>query len=362
MRLIEPLGLLHGQAAADAVAAGLALPLAGGPGAFSLVRLHEANPHSGPLPEREGEQQSPLPPGEGCVRAIAAIPPGWSAELVRLTAAPPPWAGLPSDRPLVMGILNVTPDSFSDGGLHADAAEAIAHGRRLAAEGADLIDVGGESTRPGAQETPAELEQARILPVVRALAADGIVVSVDTRHASTMAAALDAGARAVNDVSGLAFDPATRGLLRARGCPVVVQHMRGVPTTMAGLARYDDVAVEVTRELGRCLAAAGLAPGQVPGQVMVDPGIGFAKLPEHNLILLARLAVLLNLGCRVLVGASRKGFLGAMAGEPAPAARVPGSLAAGLAAVLGGAAMLRVHDVAATVQALRVWTGIADAA
>ncbi len=357
MRLIEPLGLLHGAAARAAVAAGVALPLAGGPGAFSLARLHEAGPHPGPLPEGEGAGSLSLWERAG-VRAVAAIPPGWSVERARITAAPPAWAGLPTDRPLVMGILNVTPDSFSDGGLHAATADAVAHGYRLLAEGADLIDVGGESTRPGAAEVPASLEQARILPVIRALAAEGAVVSVDTRHAATMAAGLDAGARIVNDVSGLAFDLRAADVVRERRCPVVVQHMRGVPATMADLARYGDVAVEVTRELAARLDAAGLDPALV----MVDPGIGFAKLPPHNLEMLARLPLLLNLGCRVLVGASRKGFLGAAAAEPEPASRIPGSLAAGMAAVLGGAAMLRVHDVAATVQALRIWTGIADAA
>ncbi len=337
MRLIEPLGLLHGRPARDAIAAGFALPLAGGPAAFALARLH------GPA---------------GAVLPVQAIPPDWTAELGRLTAAPPPWAGLPVDRPLVMGILNVTTDSFSDGGLYAATAAAIDHGRRLAEEGADLVDVGGESTRPGSLETPVSLEQDRVLPVIRTLAGEGIVVSVDTRHAETMVAALDAGAAIVNDVSGFGFDARAAAVVRERGCPVVVQHMRGVPATMNQDARYEDVAMEVTLELAERLASTRLDPALV----MVDPGIGFAKLRPHNLQVLARLPVLLNLGCRILVGASRKSFLGATAGEPEPAARVPGSLAAGLAAVLGGAAMLRVHDVAATVQALRIWTAIADAA
>ncbi len=360
MRLIEPLGLLFGRAATEAIAVGLALPLAGGPAAFSLLRLHEASPHPSPLPQGGEGELHPLPRlrERAGVRAIAAIPPDWSDELCRITTAPLPWAGLPTDRPLIMGILNVTPDSFSDGGRHAGLEAAIAHGKNLVAEGADLVDVGGESTRPGAAETPPELEQQRVLPIVQALARAGVTVSIDTRHASTMQAALDAGARIVNDVSGLAFDPEAAMLMREQDCPVVIQHMRGTPATMAGLARYEDVAVETTRELAARIAAAGISPARV----LADPGIGFAKLPHHNLELLARLPILLNLGCRVLVGASRKGFLGATAGEPEPAARVPGSLAAGLAAVLGGAAVLRVHDVAATVQALRVWHKIFGAA
>jgi dihydropteroate synthase len=338
LRLIEPLGLLHGRAAADACAAGLAHRLAGGPAAFSLARLHEG--------------------GSARLVRTADIPDDWREALARVTAARPAWAGLPTDRPLVMGILNVTPDSFSDGGLHDAPDAAVAHGRRMMAAGADLIDVGGESTRPGAAEVPAADEQHRVLPVVRALAGYGIPVSIDTRHAATMAAALEAGAAIVNDVSGLNFDPAAAPLLRGSAVPVVIQHMRGTPADMAEQAFYADVALDCTRELETTIAAAGLDRARV----LADPGIGFAKLPQHNLEVLARLPVLLNLGCRLLVGASRKGFLAAAAAEPTPAARLPGSLACALAAVLGGAAMLRVHDVAATVQALRVWQGIADAA
>lgn len=334
MRLIEPLGLLHGRAASDAVAAGIALPLAGGPAAFCLARLHDAD--------------------GGALVPAADIPPGWRDALAILTAAPPPWAGLPTGRALVMGIVNATPDSFSDGGRHDRPEAAVAHARALVAQGADLVDVGGESTRPGAAEVPADLEQARILPVIRALAADGIVVSVDTRHAATMRAALDAGAAIVNDVSGLAFDPAAAPLLRAETCPVVIQHMRGTPATMAGLAQYGDVVVETTRELDARIRASGIARHRV----LADPGIGFAKLPHHNLELLARLPLLLNLGCRILVGASRKGFLGEIGAEPEPSRRMPGSLATAMAAVLGGAAMVRVHDVAETVQALKVWQAI----
>ena len=257
-----------------------------------------------------------------------------------------------------MGIINVTPDSFSDGGLHADAGHAIAAGRAMAAAGADILDVGGESTRPGSAPTPPDQERARILPVVRALAADGHVVAVDTRNAATMAAALDAGARIVNDVSGLAFDPKALPLAAARGCPVVLMHMRGVPATMQSLAQYDDVVADVARELAARLAAARAA-GVAPENIALDPGIGFAKGPGHNEQLLARLPVLLNLGCRLVVGVSRKGFIGRLSGQPQPQLRLGGSLAAGLLALLGGASVLRVHDVPETVQAIRVWSAIA---
>ncbi len=253
-----------------------------------------------------------------------------------------------------MGILNVTPDSFSDGGRHADP---VAAGLRMLADGADILDIGGESTRPGALETDAATEQARVLDVIAALAATGAKLSVDTRHAATMARALDAGALIVNDVSGFTHDPEAAALVRERGCPVIVMHMRGTPATMTGLASYDDVARDVTAELAGRLGALRLARGQAA----VDPGIGFAKGPGHNEALLARLPILHNLGCRVVVGVSRKGFLGRLTGVERPDSRTAGSLAAACAAVLGGAAVLRVHDVAATVEALRVWRGIAEA-
>ncbi len=255
-----------------------------------------------------------------------------------------------------MGILNVTPDSFSDGGRHADAAAAIAAGREMLVAGADIIDVGGESTRPGAQEVDASVEQDRVLPVIKALAGDGATLSIDTRHAATALAAVRLGAAIINDVSGFSFDPAFRPMLE--GCPaaLIAMHMRGDPRTMQRRAWYGDVAEDVLRELQETVR---LLP---PGRVAVDPGIGFAKAAGHNEALLARLPILLNLGCRIVVGVSRKGFIGRSSGEADPRRRLPGSLAAGLAAALNGASVLRVHDVAATIQALRVWQAIDAAA
>ena len=330
--LIEPLALLHGPGAAEAVAAGHAAWLAGGPTAFALGRVI----------------------GEGAIRPVRDLP---QEALARLTQAPPNWDGLPGDRPLVMGIVNVTPDSFSDGGVHAATDRAIAAGRAMWAAGADVIDIGGETTRPGSHPTAPEVEQGRILPVIRALAAEGAVISVDSRNAASMALALDAGARIVNDVSALAHDPCAPPLVAARRCPLVLMHMRGTPATMQGLTQYDDVAADATRELAASLAAAEAA-GIDRASIALDPGIGFAKGAGQNEALLARLPVLLNLGCRILVGVSRKGFIGRLSGENEPKQRLPGSLAAGLAALLGGAAILRVHDVAETVQAVRVWQGI----
>ena len=266
---------------------------------------------------------------------------------------PPPWSGLVWDRPAVMGILNMTPDSFSDGGLHADPSRAIAAGLEMAATGADIIDVGGESTRPGAALVTAAEEQARVVPVIKALAAAGLRVSVDTRNATTMAAALDAGAVIVNDVSALAHDPAAARLVASRGADVVLMHMRGEPATMNAYARYRDVAVEVARELAIRVEAA-LQAGIAPQRMAIDPGIGFAKTGEHNLELLNRLPILLNLGLPVLVGVSRKSFIGKISLVEDPMKRLPGSLAAMLFAVARGAAILRVHDVAETTQALRV--------
>lgn len=336
MRLVEPLGLLSGWAAHDVVAAGLALPLAGGPSAFTLARLL-------------GGTTAGIVP-------VAAIPSEFSEAVECVTSARPAWAGLPGDRPLVMGILNLTPDSFSDGGSYANPKLAVAAGQRMRDEGADIVDIGGESTRPGAIEVTPEVEQRRILPVIEALALEGAVISVDTRHAATAAAALRAGARIVNDVSGFTFDAGLAAVAAGHDAAIVAMHMRGTPETMQHLASYRDVAEEVVAELDAAIRRLPMARASI----LVDPGIGFAKGVGHNEALLARLSLLLNLGCRVLVGVSRKGFVGRIAGVSDPRARLPGSLAAGLAAVLGGASILRVHDVAETVQALKVWRAVVN--
>ncbi len=334
MRLIEPLGLLYGHAARDAVAAGLAQALAGDRMAYTLARLIESD-------------------GSAHLIAAGSLPDGWQPEAAALARAPPDWAGLNHAGVAVMGILNATPDSFSDGRDHLDPGRAVAAGIEMAAAGATLLDVGGESTRPGATPVAPEQEQARILPIIRALDELGVAISVDTRNAVTMAAALDAGARIVNDVSALEHDPDAPPLLARRDCPVVLMHMRGTPETMGDLANYDDVARDVTLELAARIAAAEAA-GIERERIAVDPGIGFAKHERHSRELLRRLPILLNLGCRIVVGVSRKGLIGRIAGVEAPKLRLPGSLAAGLAAVAGGASVLRVHDVAATVQAVRV--------
>jgi dihydropteroate synthase len=269
------------------------------------------------------------------------------------------WAGLRLDRTLVMGILNVTPDSFSDGGSRMAAETAVAAGLAMAADGADIVDVGGESTRPGAEPVPPDLEQERVVPVIRGLAAAGIAVSVDTRNASTMREALAAGARIVNDVSGLTYDPRGAGVVAEHGCPVVLMHMRGTPATMGEQAIYRDVVAEVRAELARRVAAA-IEAGVRPERIAIDPGIGFAKQAEHSVAVLRGLSEIAGpgsplLGYPLLVGVSRKSFIGRLTGEALAERRLGGSLAAGLFAVLRGASILRVHDVRETVQALDVW-------
>lgn len=258
-----------------------------------------------------------------------------------------------------MGVLNVTPDSFSDGGSYPDAEAAIAAGLAMVEAGADIVDVGGESTRPGAVQTDPVTEQTRVLPVVRGLAARGVRVSIDTRHAATMALALDAGATIVNDVTALAFDPDAVGVVAARDCAVVLMHTRGTPATMNAAAVYRDVAAEVIAELARRVAVAE-ASGIARARIAIDPGIGFAKLLPHSMALLRRLPELAVLDLPVVVGVSRKSFLGRIGCEAAPRRRLPASLAAGLFAVQGGAHVLRVHDVPETVQALRVWRALTE--
>jgi dihydropteroate synthase len=259
---------------------------------------------------------------------------------------------------LVMGILNATPDSFSDAGCHLDPVEGIAAGTQFVAEGAAILDIGGESTRPQAVPPPVTEEIRRVLPLVSGLTDIGAFLSVDTRRAPVMAAALDAGAHMINDVSGLAFDPGAIPLLADRSCTIALMHMRGTPATMQTLTSYGDVAVDTVRELALRVEAA-VAGGIERSRIVVDPGIGFAKTGAQSVELLRRLPILVNLGCRILLGVSRKSFIGRLANEPTPDRRTPGSLAAAAAALAIPGLILRVHDVRATSQFVRVLQGIA---
>jgi dihydropteroate synthase len=247
----------------------------------------------------------------------------------------------------LMGIVNVTPDSFSDGGLFLDPERAIAHGLELAAAGADILDVGGESTRPGAAPVPAEEELRRVGPVLEALAggaAAGVAVSIDTAKASVAAAALDAGAEIVNDVTALRSDPDLAALCAERRSTVILMHMLGTPRTMQEDPRYDDVVDDVRAFLAERIEAA-VDAGIAEGQIWIDPGIGFGKTVAHNLEILRRLGELRDLGRPVVVGASRKSFIGRLTGREVTD-RVGGTIAANVVALAHGADVLRVHDVA----------------
>ncbi|WP_422734609.1 dihydropteroate synthase [Micromonospora sp. WMMD558] len=261
--------------------------------------------------------------------------------------------------PVVMGVLNVTPDSFSDGGRYADLDAAVAHGVRLRADGAHLVDVGGESTRPGADRVDAETEAARVLPVIRELAAAGVRVSIDTTRARVADLAVAAGAAVVNDVSGGLADPDMARVVRDAGCPWVLMHWRGHSRTMRELARYGDVVADVRAELAQRVEAA-LGAGVSADRIVIDPGLGFAKTAAHNWELSARLPELLDLGFPLLFAASRKSYLGTLLAAPDGTPRPTGgreiaTVATSLLAVAAGAWGVRVHDVRATVDALAVW-------
>ena len=254
-----------------------------------------------------------------------------AADRIELLTAPrAPFAGLAPDRPRLMGVVNVTPDSFSDGGLFTDPEQAVDHGLRRVEEGADIIDVGGESTRPGATPVTAAEEMTRVLPVVRGLANAGARVSIDTRHATVMRAAIDAGATVVNDVTALTGDSDAIAAVRDTGVSVVLE-----------------------RRVAVCLKA-----GIPRARIAVDPGIGFGKSVAHNLALMRNAAIFHGLGCVVLYGLSRKSFIAKLSHGERPTDRLPGSIAAGMAAISRGVQLLRVHDIAATMQALAIWRAL----
>ncbi len=256
-----------------------------------------------------------------------------------------------------MGVINVTPDSFSDAGDHVSPADAIGYGRRLIEEGADLLDIGGESTRPGAESVAPAEELRRVEPVLRGLADSGGALSIDTKHAIVMRSALAAGATMINDVSALRDDPECLPLAAGSTAKVVLMHRQGEPADMNRSPRYDDVLLDVydflEARVETCCAA-----GLDRSRIIIDPGIGFGKKSHHNLALLRGLALFHGLGCPILLGVSRKGLTGAQERQYAPKARWPGSLAAVLWAISQGVQILRVHDVAKTRQAIAIWQAI----
>ena len=330
------------------------LPLAGGPLRFSavhvIVRRHDRIDRSVLAVDRLADW--------GAAHGVAS---DLALRLDRLTRARPPLGSLPPEPPLIMGIINVTPDSFSDGGQFFDAGVAVDHGLSLWHAGADILDVGGESTRPGAMPVTVADEAARVLPVVRRLADAGATVSIDTRNAAVMSAAIDAGARIINDVTALTGDPESMGVAAASGLTVILMHMQGDPRTMQQGPRYIDVTLDIYDYLDARLQDCREA-GIAADQLVVDPGIGFGKTLEHNLSVLDRCALFHGLGCPVMIGASRKSFIAkASQGESADR-RLPGSLAAAQTALDRGVQLLRVHDVAETAQARAMWRAIGTAA
>ena len=337
-----PAAPVRGRTAHAMVEAGTARWLAGGPAAFTHLDILEPN-------------APPVLIALGDLEVWLAQRPSWRrlalATLATISAPRPPWGGLALDRPRLMGVVNVTPDSFSDGGRFFDATRAIEHGRALIAAGADMIDIGGESTRPGAAALDAEEELRRVIPVVRALAATGAAVSIDTRRARVMLAALAAGARAVNDVTALAGDPDSLAVVARSDAAVVLMHMQGEPATMQCDPRYADVLGEVGDFLRARIAACERA-GIARKRILVDPGIGFGKTLAHNLELVAHLAAFHALGTGLMLGASRKSFIARASRGEDTEHRLAGSLAAALGAVEQGAQWLRVHEVAETRQAL----------
>jgi dihydropteroate synthase len=326
----------------------------GGPPAIAVAGRADLHFAAAELIERDGTGVHRRVVGAAELMAAAGV--DERALLQRLGRPREPLAGIALDRPRLMGVVNVTPDSFSDGGRYGTTHAAVAHALQLEAEGADILDIGGESTRPGSDPVELEEECRRVLPVIAALAKKSRArLSVDTRKAEVMRRAALEGAQIVNDVSALTHDPRSLEVAAKLGLPVILMHARGDPRTMQDKPAYDDVVLDVYDALEAWVAACERA-GIPRARLVVDPGIGFGKNLAHNLALLGSLSVLHGLGCGVMLGASRKSFVGQLTGAAA-GDRLPGSLAAALLGAAQGVQLLRVHDVAATRQALAVWEG-----
>ncbi|ODS03709.1 dihydropteroate synthase [Methyloceanibacter marginalis] len=339
---LRPIGFLYGPPAEAAIEDGLALPLAGGPIAFTAAVVIEGDPAS---------SQRRLVSVEALEESRDA---GLGAVLERVTAPRPPFAGLSLARPTLMGIVNVTPDSFSDGGLYDETEGAVTHAAELASEGAEIVDLGGESTRPGSDTVADDDELSRVVPVLEELKGSPAVISIDTRKSAVARAAAKAGARILNDVSALTYDPACLDVAAEEGLDVVLMHAQGVPKTMQDNPTYDDVVLEVFDYLEARIEACEAA-GIGRARIAADPGLGFGKTLGHNLAVLANLSLFHGLGVPLLVGASRKRFIGGLGQNKDPKSREPGSHAAAIASAAQGVQILRVHDVAGSRQALAVW-------
>lgn len=337
--LVNPTGLLTGPAASAAVAAGGAFYLAGGPVAFSQVEI---------LSVETG----------GILTEIAALD-GYTGDLSTLTAPRALFAGVDLAVAVSMGIVNVTPDSFSDGGDYSDPAIAIDHALKLAEDGAAIVDIGGESTRPGAEPLSVADEIARVMPVIEAAVAAGVTVSIDTRRAEVMKAAIGAGAKIVNDITALAGDPDALDAVAGSDASVILMHMQGTPETMQAAPQYRlasfDICHWLNARVNTCIDA-----GIPRERIAVDPGIGFGKTDKHNTEILFRAGVFHAIGCALVFGVSRKSFIGRIAGIDDPRDRLPGTIAATCAALDRGVQIHRVHDVGETRQAISIWNAVHD--
>lgn len=320
-------------------------PLAGGPYGFSRCIRALRDGQGGVL--RENVALDELE-GEGAI------------DLERLTAPRAPFAGVDMTGPSVMGIVNVTPDSFSDGGERFATEKAIADGLAMWEAGVAFVDVGGESTRPGAEPVPDTEEKRRVLPVIQELSAAGVRVSIDSYHASVIEAAIEVGAAVVNDITALTGDSRSLKVVAESGLPVILMHMQGRPQTMQKSPAYDDVTLDIFDFLEQRIACC-LEAGIARERIAVDPGVGFGKTLDHNLELLNRLAAFHALGCPVLLGASRKTFISQVCGKLEPGERVSGTMATLLAGWSRGVQMHRVHDVDEALQTLKVWQAIEGA-
>lgn len=352
---VLPAGIVSGEPAAAAIIGGHGWPLADGRLAFTsagIVWPEDGQYWIGMAPYAELVAWAEAE-GEDMARHIGQV-------VQRIGARRAEWAGLPLDRPRIMGIVNATPDSFSDGGRNLVAQTAIANALAMVEAGADIIDVGGESTRPGAEPVSVDEEIQRVEPIIRALAEWKVTVSVDTRHAPVMQAALAAGARIINDVTALE-GPGSLEVAAQSGAAVILMHMQGQPQSMQADPRYQCAPLDVYDYLAARIAACEAA-GIPRSRIMADPGIGFGKNAVHNAQILANLPLLHGLGCPLLLAASRKTFVAHLSQGETPLHRLPGTLAAHLAGLNAGMQCLRVHDVPETVQAVKIWQAMSAAA
>ncbi len=335
---INPVGLLSGAAASKAVTEGFAVPLAGSEVAFLSV-----------------ETFCRLPDGKFECRMVPAS--SSDIDLTRLTEEREAFGGVRLNKPVVVGILNVTPDSFSDGGDFMKPKDAISRATTLVTEGADIVEIGAESTRPGATPLEEREELERLLPVVEGALAAGIRVSVDTRRANVMKSAIDAGVCIINDVTALTWEAESIDVIASSGASVVLMHMQGNPRTMQDNPRYNFASVEIYEWLSHRVEAC-VRSGIPKERIAIDPGFGFGKTTNHNTDILDRVGIFHGIGCALSIGVSRKSFLGTITGASAPKQRLAATIAATIVAIARGAQIHRVHDVAAVKQAINVWNAL----